>query len=168
MHGFVERASTFSVRLSSPSFMSFVLRFFCILTLTANVAVRAKPIDYGRDVRPIIAENCFHCHGQDAGTRKGKLRLDTRQGQKKSGVIVPGVPDDSELIGRILSDDPEERMPPEESHRTLTEAQKATLTQWIAEGAPFEEHWAFTAPEKPETLPAVKNANWVRSPIDHF
>src|SRR5688572_8989929 len=102
--------------------MSLLFRFFCVLALAASGAPRARPIDYGRDVRPIIAENCFQCYSQHAEARKGKLRLDTRQEQSKAGVIVPGVPDESELIGRIFSEDLEERMPPEESHRMLTDA----------------------------------------------
>src|SRR5688500_6951507 len=97
--------------------MFFLIRIICILSLAHATVLRARPIDYGRDVRPIIAENCFQCHGQDAEAREGKLRLDTRKGQRKSGVIVPGVPEDSEWIGRARSTDEEERMPPEDSHR---------------------------------------------------
>ncbi|MES2696750.1 MAG: DUF1549 domain-containing protein, partial [Verrucomicrobiota bacterium] len=127
----------------------------------------AAPVDYGRDVRPILAENCFQCHGQDAGTREAKLRLDTRDGQKKPGVIVPGQPDKSELIARIFSPHDDERMPPADSPRVLNDAQRETLKRWVAEGAPFAEHWAYAAPKRP-VLPTVKQAKWVRSPIDRF
>jgi hypothetical protein len=72
----------------------------------------SAPVDFGRDVRPILSENCYHCHGQDAEARKGRMRLDTREGQRKEGVIVPGKPDESELVIRIFSADEEERMPP--------------------------------------------------------
>src|SRR5688572_3437710 len=113
------------------------------------------PIDFGRDVRPILSENCYQCHGQDAETREGKLRLDTREGQRKEGVIVPGKPDDSELIIRIMSSDDEERMPPVDSHRTLSLEQKQTLRRWVEEGAVFSEHWAFTL-AKAVPLPEVK------------
>jgi hypothetical protein len=114
-------------------------------------AARAA-IDYARDVRPILAENCFQCHGQDAATRKGKLRLDTREGQAKPGTVVAGKPEESELIARILSPHEDEVMPPPESKRTLTAAQKATLQAWIKDGAPFAEHWAFR-PLALETAP---------------
>lgn len=139
------------------------------LALLALIAARAlaAPLDYGRDVRPILAENCFQCHGQDPGTREGKLRLDTREGQRKPGVIVPGKPGESELIARILSPHDDERMPPAESPRTLSAAQKDTLKRWVQEGAPFAEHWAFAAPQKP-ALPEVKQRAWVRSPVDRF
>lgn len=136
------------------------------IALTAVSAVAAPP-DYGRDVRPILAENCFQCHGQDAGTREGKLRLDTREGQRKPGVIVPGKPDESELIARILSPHDDERMPPAESPRRLSSEQKETLKRWVQEGAPFAEHWAFSPPQRP-ALPEVKQHSWVRSPIDRF
>jgi len=136
------------------------------VSLLAN-CVWSASLDYNRDVRPILADNCYHCHGQDPGTREGKLRLDTRDGQRKEGVIVAGRPDASELILRILSPHDDERMPPLESHRTLTDAQKETLRQWITEGAPFAEHWAFTAPVRP-ALPEVKNQAWPRHAIDRF
>ena len=137
------------------------------LALLAPAAFGAEPIDFGRDIRPILADNCFHCHGQDAGTREGKLRLDTAEGQKKPGVILPGNPDESELILRILSPYEDEVMPPPDSHRTLSPEQKELLVRWVREGAAFTEHWAFSAPVKP-ALPAVQNAAWPRSPIDHF
>lgn len=137
-----------------------------LLALSAARAL-AAPLDYGRDVRPILAENCFQCHGQDAGTRKGKLRLDTHEGQGKPGVIVAGKPDESELIARILSPYEDERMPPADSPRTLSAAQKDVLKRWVEEGAPFAEHWAFAAPRRP-ALPDVKQRAWVRSPVDRF
>ncbi len=125
-------------------------------------------VDYGRDIRPILAENCFYCHGQDASKRKAKMRLDTFEGQRgKSGIIIPGRPDDSELIKRILTADHDDLMPPEDSHRALKEAQKQLLRRWIAEGATFDSHWAFATPSRPAE-PAVRNAAWVRNPIDRF
>lgn len=139
-----------------------------LLGLALETAAAASPIDYSRDVRPILSENCFHCHGQDAARREGKLRLDTQEGQRgKEGVIVPGQPDESELVIRILSSDDEDRMPPKDSHRTLSEAQKAMLKRWVAEGAPFSAHWAFTRIVRPDT-PAASPASWVRNPIDAF
>ena len=142
-------------------------RFAVALLVSSASPLAATPIDFGRDVRPILSENCYHCHGQDAEARKGKLRLDTRDGQKKEGIIVAGKPDESELIIRIFSKDDDERMPPSDSHRTLTEAQKQTLRRWVAEGGVFGEHWAFGAPRAAE-VPAVKNATWARNSIDRF
>jgi len=139
---------------------------FLLLPLGVNCAV-AAPVDFGRDVRPILSENCYQCHGQDAEAREGKLRLDTREGQRKEGVIVPGKPDESELILRIFATDVEERMPPLESHRSLTEVQKQTLRRWVQEGAPFTEHWAFTAPPR-IAPPATKRSAWPRNAIDRF
>lgn len=124
------------------------------LAIIASTA-RAALIDYGREVRPILADNCFHCHGQDAEARKGKLRLDTREGQRREGIIVAGKPAESELIARISSPHEDEWMPPPESNRTLNDAQKETLRRWIAEGAPFGEHWAFAALKRPP-LPELR------------
>src|SRR5690349_9257969 len=92
-----------------------------VLVTLPLVSPAAAAVDFGRDVRPILSENCYQCHGQDAAARKGRLRLDTREGQQKEGVIVPGKPDDSDLIVRIFSQDDEEKMPPPDSHRTLTD-----------------------------------------------
>lgn len=142
----------------------------CAIGATAGLgATPASParLNYGTDIRPILSENCFYCHGQDESRRKAKLRLDTREGQLSHDAVVPGKPADSELIFRILSDDPEERMPPLDSHRSLTTAQKDLLRRWVAEGASFESHWAFSAPTRP-ALPEVKATKWVRNPIDRF
>src|SRR5262249_41098170 len=114
-----------------------------------------------------LSENCYQCHGQDAEARKGKLRLDTREGQRKEGIIVPGKPDESELVFRIFSPHDDERMPPPESHRTLNETQKQTLRRWIEEGANFKEHWAFVPPKSP-SFPAIEQKDWPRNAIDRF
>ena len=132
-----------------------------IAILFACVSARAVEIDFNRDVRPILSDNCFACHGFDASSRKAKLRLDTREGATAE-VIVPGKPEQSELMARIVSDDPDELMPPEESHKKpLSEKQVATLSEWIRQGAEWGEHWAFVAPEKAE-VPAGAH------PVDHF
>jgi hypothetical protein len=132
-----------------------------------HAAAVAPVVDYGRDIRPILAENCFYCHGQDIGKRKGKLRLDTLDGQRAKDVVIPGKPDDSELIKRILTTDADDHMPPKDSNRHLTEAQKTLLRRWIVDGAPFDGHWAFQAPSRPAE-PAVRNAAWARNPLDRF
>ena len=124
-------------------------------------------VDYGRDIRPILSENCFYCHGQDASHRKGKLRLDTLDGQRAKNAVIPGKPNDSEIIKRILTKEPDEVMPPPDSHRHLTDKQRDLLRRWIAEGAPFDGHWAFTTPTRPEE-PKNRNATWARNPVDRF
>ena len=138
-----------------------------ICSLTSFAAV-----DFNRDVRPILSENCFYCHGQDPNHRKGNLRLDQRESglaPAESGdiAIVPGSPEKSALLAHVFSEDKDVIMPPRHSNRNLSEAQKKTLHQWILEGAEYRPHWAFIAPTKPE-LPAVKNVSWERTPIDRF
>ena len=128
-------------------------------------------INYNLDIRPILADNCYACHGPDAKARQADLRLDTKAGalSEPSGypVIVPGKPEESELYLRIVSNDDLYRMPPADFNKTLTPAQIEAVTQWIREGAKWEEHWAFTTPVNP-TPPDVKNDSWVRNPIDAF
>ncbi len=121
-------------------------------------------VSYGRDVRPILSENCFYCHGQDPQKRKAGLRLDTEAGQRLEGLAVPGRPDESDLIRRILSEDPAERMPPPKSNRHLSPDQKDVLARWVAQGAKFEGHWAFRAPAKA----MVPEAPGASNPIDAF
>ena len=128
-------------------------------------------LNYNLDIRPILADNCFACHGPDAKTRQADLRLDTKAGafSEPSGypVIVPGKPEESELHLRIASEDDTYRMPPVDFNKTLTPEQIEAVTQWIREGANWEEHWAFTTPVRP-TPPVVKKKDWVRNPIDAF
>jgi hypothetical protein len=122
---------------------------------------------YNRDIRPIFAETCFACHGPDKAARKGRLRLDVREEAVKARAIVPGRPDESALVERIFEGDLKKRMPPLKSHKKLTAAQKDLLKRWVAAGAEYEPHWAFVAPRRPAP-PAVKDAGWVRNPIDRF
>ena len=122
---------------------------------------------YNHDIRPILADNCFACHGPDSASRKANLRLDRREAAVEMNAIVPGKPDESEILKRIVSHDPEERMPPPATKKSVTPAQLATLTQWISAGAEYQSHWSLIAPRRGE-LPVVKNAGWVRNPIDRF
>ncbi|GIW86725.1 MAG: peptidyl-prolyl cis-trans isomerase [Isosphaeraceae bacterium] len=150
------------------------------LTATLLIALGASDetrglarVDFNRDVRPILSDACFACHGPDERTRKAGLRLDTREGAfaaLKSGgqAIVPGDPEESELVFRVESDDPTIVMPPPDSHKTLTEAQRQTLRRWIEQGAEWASHWAFEAPRRPAVPAAVSNPGWVRTPIDAF
>ncbi|MFO0945184.1 MAG: DUF1553 domain-containing protein [Planctomycetota bacterium] len=127
----------------------------------------AGEIEYNRDVRPILSEACFACHGPDSAARKADLRLDRRDDAMTASALVPGKPEESEALRRILSTDPEEVMPPPSSHKEVTEAQKEILRRWIAEGANYQPHWSLIAPRRPN-VPAVKNAPWPRNPIDNF
>ena len=119
----------------------------------APVGAGDGTVDFNRDVRPVLAQSCFPCHGFDARARKAKLRLDRAEfaTAERDGVrpIVPGDLAASEVWRRISASDPEERMPPPESHRTLTMEQRATLRAWIEQGAAYAEHWAFVAPVRP-------------------
>jgi hypothetical protein len=129
-------------------------------------------IEFNRDIRPILSENCFYCHGQDGNKRKAGLRLDVREEAVKaveSGdiAIVPGDAAKSSIIARVFSEDSDELMPPPNSHRTLTVPQKEMLRRWINEGAKYETHWAYATPARP-ALPAVKEAGWGRNEIDRF
>jgi len=126
-----------------------------------------RKIEYNRDIRPILSENCFACHGPDSASRKAGLRLDQHDAALEAAAIDPGHPELSEMINRITSSDPEEVMPPPETKKTLTPAQKETLAQWIRQGAEYQLHWSFIAPVK-ATPPAVKHADAVRNPIDQF
>jgi hypothetical protein len=129
-------------------------------------------IDFTRDVRPILSDKCFNCHGPDASNRKAKLRLDTPAGAlapaaSGSTPVVPGKLDESELIQRVLAEDPEERMPPAKSGKTLSADEVARLKAWVAQGAKFTRHWAFVPPVRPD-LPGVTRGDWVRNPVDAF
>jgi hypothetical protein len=140
-----------------------------LLTVAGNAA--AAPVDYNRDVRPILSENCFACHGFDEASREADLRLDVADSavEDRGGyaAIVPGDFEASEAWRRIVSDDESEVMPPVDSHRQLSAEQKETLRRWIEQGAPYAAHWAFIPPVKSE-LPAVANEAWVRNEIDRF
>ncbi len=136
-----------------PSFALFLL-----------LVASAHAVDFNRDVRPVLAQQCFTCHGMDDHARKGKLRLDLSEsahGKGKSGeiAIVPGKPDASEVIKRIFSGDEDEVMPPPHTKKVMSDKDKATLKAWIAEGAKYEAHWAYTPPQ-PSKNP--------KASIDHF
>lgn len=135
-------------------------------------AAEPAPVDFNRTIRPILSSICFKCHGPDHEERKAGLRLDLRDSalqRLESGdrAIVPGKPDDSELVRRILSTDDNERMPPPSSQHQLTEKDKAALRQWVTEGAEYRQHWSFQKVQKPG-LPVVQQTTWVRNGIDHF
>ncbi len=162
------------VRYSEAQFMKFTpwITLFTLMTLTQSVAAEhsqpASEIRFNQQIRPLLSDNCFACHGPDSSSRKAELRLDTRAGAVTSGAIVPGESKTSELVARILSDDPDFMMPPPESRKQLSPENKQRLIRWIDAGANWEEHWSFIKPRKtklPEP-PGVKE--WARNPIDHF
>src|SRR5262249_9012834 len=145
---------------------SFLAAFGLALTV-GSASKAAEGLEYNKQVRPILAENCFACHGPDSAARKADLRLDKRDMAIERKAIVPGKADESELLARIFSDDPEQVMPPPKTGKKLTAEQKALLKNWVAAGAEYQPHWSLIAPKRP-ALPSVKNAGWVRNPIDAF
>ncbi|GMW00377.1 MAG: hypothetical protein AMXMBFR84_15140 [Candidatus Hydrogenedentota bacterium] len=129
---------------------------------------QTKPLDFNRDIRPILADNCFHCHGRDANQRKAGLRLDVAEEAKSKGAVVPGNSDASELVKRITSGDPSEKMPPPDSKRVLDSTQIEKLVRWVREGAEYKPHWAFI-PLADTPLPDIRDsAGWAKTPVDLF
>ena len=138
-------------------------------TSPARAADAPKPgaIEYNRDIRPILAENCFACHGPDSASRKADLRLDRRDAAVTAGAIAPGDVEASELLHRIASTDRDEVMPPPAVKKILSDEQKNLLKRWIASGAEYQAHWSLIAPTRP-VPPSLKNEAWVKNPIDRF
>ena len=156
-----------------PALLKYFVRWIVVgCAISSLAATKPVTIEYNRDVRPILVENCFSCHGADSAARKAKLRLDIfEEATAKRGddalAIVPGKPGESELVTRVFAESEDDIMPPPESHKTLTPEQREILKRWIAEGAKYQPHWSFIAPVK-APLPKVKNSKWVRNPIDQF
>ena len=143
-----------------------------LIQRTKGRGIARRPVNFAREIRPILSDNCFACHGPDHQKRKAGLRLDTSEeafGTLESGnvAIVRGKPDESELIVRIENDDPDLRMPPRKSGKHLAPGQIAVLRRWIEQGATMSTHWAFQPPHKP-ALPAVKKVDWPITEIDRF
>ena len=132
-----------------------------------SAASFAGDVSFNEDIRPILVENCFSCHGADSAGRQADLRLDLRDDAVESGAIVPGDPDSSVMLDRIFSDDPEEVMPPPTAKKLLTTEQKEKLKAWIAAGAEYQPHWSFIPPARPKP-PPVEDEAWIRNPIDRF
>lgn len=154
------------------------LVFCMLLTMILPVSIgfgnepQKATVNFTTQIRPILSEHCFQCHGPDEKERKGGVRLDLREGAFATGdsgahVIVPSNPDESELVLRVLSTDESEMMPPTSLQKPLTEIQKDLLQRWVAEGASYQMHWAFEPPEKADT-PAVQNSAWPRNDLDRF
>ncbi|MBL8866599.1 MAG: DUF1553 domain-containing protein [Planctomycetia bacterium] len=136
--------------------------------VASTTAAADKKLEYNRDIRPILAENCFACHGPDSAARKGRLRLDLREDALEREAFEPGKPDESKLVQRMLLPDSDKaKMPPANSHKVMKPEQIATIKAWIAQGAEYQPHWSFISPKRPD-IPAVKDAARVRNPIDNF
>ena len=132
----------------------------------------APPVDYTRDIRPILSNHCYQCHGPDINQRKGGLRLDLKDGAfapTESGghAVIAGKPEESLLVERVTNEAPDLRMPPEEFPKKLTPHQIDLLRRWVAEGAPWKDHWAFVAPQRPD-VPATPGDSWAKTPIDQL
>ncbi len=166
----IESPAGFFATLRMTSSPQFVLT---LLAVAGSCAVHAaEPIDFNRHIQPILSDACFRCHGPDAGSRKAKLRLDQRDGvfrtREDVTVVVPGKPDASELYLRISSKEEDEVMPPRESSRQLKPAEIDLLKRWIAAGAPWGTHWAFSAPARPPVPAIEKRDSKSENPIDAF
>ncbi|MCA1964449.1 MAG: DUF1549 domain-containing protein, partial [Prosthecobacter sp.] len=147
--------------------MRLLLLIACSLCLPAWAG-----IEFNQEIRPILADACFHCHGPDPGTRKAGLRLDTEAGfftakEGETPTVLKGQPEKSPLYQRLISKDEDEVMPPPDSHKELKPEQIAKIKAWIEQGAPWQPHWSLIAPQK-SPLPSVKNPSWAKTPIDHF
>ncbi len=157
--------------LVSGGALKLFVRLFLALGAVGFSFAADKPVDFDRDVRPILSDNCFACHGPDDKRRVANLRLDTEEGlfadRGTYKIVVPGDPAQSRILARISAANRAARMPPPQAGATLSDAQVDTIRKWIGQGARWERHWAFVPPQRP-ALPAVRNAKWVRNPIDRF
>lgn len=155
--------------MKPPRLTYTVIASVAIATFAAAPAAAEAPVDFARDVRPILSATCFKCHGPDEKERKADLRLDLQEAAL-AGAFVPGKPAESEALRRMRSTDPDDRMPPPASGKSLTDAQIAIIQKWIEQGAPWSSHWSFAPPQRPEPprLAGETSAGWVRNPIDAF
>src|SRR5215813_1744718 len=159
-----------SVLLLAPLFLSYATRGV-IVRAVQNTAP-ARQIDFNRDIRPILADKCWGCHGPDATAKKIKLRLDSETAAtadlgRGRRAIVPGNIEQSQLARRITASDESMRMPPVDSGRKLTQPEIDLLIEWVRQGARWQRHWSFTAPTRP-ALPEIKNVDWPKNAIDLF
>jgi mono/diheme cytochrome c family protein len=146
-----------------------------VLLLGVSRVAAAEVPDFNRDIRPILSDKCFRCHGPDEHERKGGedgLRLDTAKGALTdlgggAFAIVPGKPEKSELIARVTTADEEEIMPPLKAGKTLTKEEIDLLRRWIASGGSYAQHWAYEAPRR-TSPPAVRNKGWAKGAVDQF
>ncbi|MBC8113878.1 MAG: hypothetical protein H7062_05850, partial [Candidatus Saccharimonas sp.] len=159
-------------RLNRASLLAALIVATIGLALETGHAAEPAAISFQQQVRPILSNTCFRCHGPDEKERQAGLRLDRRESavsKLESGhvAISPGKADASELVRRINSTDPEVMMPPPSLNKPLSAADKRVLKSWVEQGAEYREHWSFVAPTRP-ARPAVKNASWSKNEIDYF
>ncbi len=143
------------IRILTTGASAFLWLMFAFSYVDAQQA-----LDFNRDIRPILSDNCFLCHGPAESTREADLRLDDREAAVASEAINPGDPDDSQLVERIESNDPDTMMPPPDSNKRLSKSQQALLKQWVAEGAEYQQHWSFVPPKKSTSTDS--------NPVDFF
>lgn len=145
------------------------IQFLALLLWGTAAARGAEPpaVDFQREVRPLLAQHCFACHGPDGEARQADLRLDQRDAAIEAGALAPGMPEKSELLARVASSDADLRMPPADHGEPLSEEQTELLRRWVAEGANYAEHWAFVAPVTPP-MPSVQRGDWCQTGVDRF
>ncbi len=150
-----------------------ILKAAIILPILAILPIEGQnaPVEFNRDIRPILSDNCFTCHGPDKAHRVTTLRFDVEEDAKQalrsgSHAIVPGDSGSSEMIRRVTAKNGT-HMPPASTGKALSAAQIDLLKNWIDQGAVWEKHWSFIPPKRP-ALPAVPNPQWIRNPIDNF
>ena len=155
------------------------LRLFLAIFFTLAISAVCQPrvglaetaIDFDRDIKPILSDNCYHCHGPDGESREADLRMDQKESvfeeRDDYWIVLPGEPDESELVARLITSDEDEMMPPAESGKELTAEQIELLQRWVAEGAPWKEHWSFVPPSRPQ-LTDTKHLEGARNEIDYF
>ncbi len=147
-----------------PAFSSVIAIFLVSLQ---GVASSAEDVSFSRNIRAVLSDKCFQCHGPDEGNRKSDLRLDVRDDALSAGVLIPGDANASEIVARMTSDDPDLVMPPPSTGKEITADEASRFRAWIEEGAPYDEHWAFVPPTRPN-LPEVSDPSWCKNPIDFF
>lgn len=145
-----------------------ILGWSCVLLWgVLGSAAKSQEVRFNRDIRPILADKCYACHGPDASQRQADLRLDVPEGVTEAGVVVAGAPAESELISRVTAEDSSEAMPPADYPKQLSDAEKQLLVDWVSQGAAWQSHWAYVPPQAHPT-PIPKNTEWARNWIDAF
>ncbi len=168
MTGVVLRVEGVYNRLISTKFHLLAAAIFSLLPAAICAGTgQGQELRYDRDVRPILSDNCFRCHGPELKSRKAKLRLDVREVALEKKAFAPGLPDESEMIRRLITTNADDHMPPAVMHKTVTPAQIDLLRRWIAEGAKYETHWSYAPLARP-ALPEVSNASWPQGAVDRF
>ena len=174
IQSFARAARTLSPKTSARAatlWLATCSRGSFVLRRSAAGRTERPPVDFNREIRPLLSNRCFFCHGPDEKERQADLRLDTKDGATADlgghRAIVPGNLSASRLIEKITSTDPSERMPPPEKGKGLSADEVALLRRWVEEGAPFAEHWSYVAPQK-SLVPVVAESSWPRNEIDQF